>query len=233
MLDVSASQEVWDGKSIEVHGLKSSTTHDTVELFFEDFRRSGGGSLEYVHIDMENNVAHLVFEQPEVAERVLTKPNLLLEGATLTVYQHLLVTEWHQRKMVKNKDGRDHVIQEPAVPVVDDRRGLTPNNIVPMQDVWDGKTIKVHGYDPSAHEDTILMFFESKRRSDGGPVERVHLDTDNYMAYVTFVNTEDAQRVLRHGHLLLAGATLTVQKVMSEESRQRETATESHDNAGV
>ena len=65
MLDVSASQEVWDGKSIEVRGLKSSTTHDTVELFFEDFRRSGGGSLEYVHIDTENNVAHLVFEQPE------------------------------------------------------------------------------------------------------------------------------------------------------------------------
>ena len=57
-------------------------------------------------------------------------------------------------------------------------------------DVWDGKTIEVRGLNTSTTDDAIEMFFESKRRSGGGPVEKVTRDTDNNVTYVTFENTK-------------------------------------------
>ena len=53
-------------------------------------------------------------------------------------------------------------------------------------DVTEGTTIEVHGLDPSTTADTVLMFFESKRRSGGGDVDSVQFDPDTHVAYVTF-----------------------------------------------
>ena len=58
--------------------------------------------------------------------------------------------------------------------------------VSPVQVVWDGKTIEVRGINTSTTDDAIGLFFESKRRSGGGPVERVTRDTDNNVTYVTF-----------------------------------------------
>ena len=80
-----------------------------------------------------------------VAENVLRKPELSLEGARLTVS--------------------------------------------PVEE-WDGKTIEVHGLNPSSSRDGIEMFFENKRWSGGGPFEHVELDTVNSIAYVTFESPE-------------------------------------------
>ena len=53
-------------------------------------------------------------------------------------------------------------------------------------DVSDGKTIEVRGINTFTTDDAIEMFFESKRRSGGGPVEKVTRDTDSNVTYVTF-----------------------------------------------
>ncbi|KAI0208320.1 hypothetical protein LSAT2_006997 [Lamellibrachia satsuma] len=184
-LDVSASQEVWDGKSIEVRGLKSSTTHDTVELFFKDFRRSGGGSLEYVHIDRENNVAHLVFEQPEVARMVLSKHTLNLEGATLAAQQSMYVIEWHQRKIDKDSARRDHVTEEPAV-LEELQESLDPLDNM--------HTIHVKGFSQFTSFGALSCHFEDKHSSGGGDIEK--MEKEKGVIHVTFSRPRVAKRVI-------------------------------------
>ena len=56
--------------------------------------------------------------------------------------------------------------------------------------VWDQKTIKVHGLDPTTSYDAIQLFFESKRRSGGDVVEDMQLDPESNVAFVTFENPE-------------------------------------------
>ena len=58
--------------------------------------------------------------------------------------------------------------------------------VSPVQDVWDGKTIEVRGINTFTTDDAIGLFFESKRHSGGGPVEKVTRHTDNNVTYVTF-----------------------------------------------
>ena len=58
------AQDLWDGKTIEVRGIITSTTDDTIELFFESKRRSGGGPVEKVTRHTDNNVTYVTFEDP-------------------------------------------------------------------------------------------------------------------------------------------------------------------------
>ena len=58
--------------------------------------------------------------------------------------------------------------------------------VSPAQDVWDGKTIEVCGLKPSTTHDGIVLFFESKRCSDGSEVLKMQRDMDKTVAYVTF-----------------------------------------------
>ena len=61
--------------------------------------------------------------------------------------------------------------------------------VSPAQDVWDGKTVEVYGLKPSTTHDGILLFFESKRCSDGSEVLKVLRAMDKTVAYVTFKNS--------------------------------------------
>ena len=49
-----------------------------------------------------------------------------------------------------------------------------------------GKTIKVAGLAANTTEDSVLNYFENKRRSGGGEVETVELRSDTGVAFVTF-----------------------------------------------
>ena len=55
----------WDGRSIEVHGLHRSTSCDTIQLFFESKRRSGGDAVEHMRLDGDDSVAYVTFESSE------------------------------------------------------------------------------------------------------------------------------------------------------------------------
>ena len=72
-----------------------------------------------------------------------------------------------------------------------DRRDLILDEAtlkVSQVQVWDGKTIKVSGIQPSSTKDAIEMFFESKRHSGGDTVSSIQRDKDKTTAYVTFEN---------------------------------------------
>ena len=61
-LQVSPAQDVWDGKTVKVYGLKPSTTHDGILLFFESKRCSGGSEVLKVQCDMDKTVAYVTFK---------------------------------------------------------------------------------------------------------------------------------------------------------------------------
>ena len=52
----------WDGKTIKVSGFMSSTTDDTIELFFDSKCRSGGDTVHSVRRDKETNIVYVTFE---------------------------------------------------------------------------------------------------------------------------------------------------------------------------
>ena len=64
-LEVSPAQDAWDGKTIEVCGIKASTTNDTIKLFFQSKRRSGGDAVETMQRNTEHNVAYVTYKEPQ------------------------------------------------------------------------------------------------------------------------------------------------------------------------
>ena len=67
-------------------------------------------------------------------------------------------------------------------------RRLRPSDTAPVMPMWDRKTIKVSGLNPSTRKGTMKLFFTNKR-SNGGPIESIDYDTGNNVAYVTFKDT--------------------------------------------
>ena len=63
--EVSHAQDVYDGKTIEVCGIKASTTSDTIKLFFQSKRRSGGDTVETIQRNTDNSVAYVTFKEPQ------------------------------------------------------------------------------------------------------------------------------------------------------------------------
>ena len=56
--------EMWDGKTIEVRGIKLATADSTIELLFKSKRRSGGGVVETIQRHTDHDVTHVTFEDP-------------------------------------------------------------------------------------------------------------------------------------------------------------------------
>lgn len=55
--------------AIEVSGISKHCTEEILVLFFENKKRSGGGTIEEIFIDLEQLVAVITFESDE-GERV-------------------------------------------------------------------------------------------------------------------------------------------------------------------
>ena len=62
---LSDKEEMQESRVIEVTGLGSSTTKDSIINFFENTRRSGGGPTENVEYHPEKGVAVITFESVE------------------------------------------------------------------------------------------------------------------------------------------------------------------------
>ncbi|XP_013401660.1 poly [ADP-ribose] polymerase 14 isoform X2 [Lingula anatina] len=71
--------------TIEVHGIRAETSDETIEMFFENMKRSGGGDIQRLERNLEKGVVWITFCDPSVASRVLGKRDILFEGAQLQV----------------------------------------------------------------------------------------------------------------------------------------------------
>ncbi|XP_062619962.1 uncharacterized protein LOC134281522 [Saccostrea cucullata] len=70
--------------TIEVRGMKETTSIDSVELYFDNKRKSGGGGVEEVKGEVEDGVLYVTFEDEKIVERVLQQEHRV-DGATLQV----------------------------------------------------------------------------------------------------------------------------------------------------
>ncbi|KAM9738316.1 protein mono-ADP-ribosyltransferase PARP10 [Menidia menidia] len=76
-----------EDRTVEVLALPDGIDEELLYLYFENKRRSGGGSLEAV--EKKDNNAVLVFEEAEAAARVLAKGHHVLHNVELTVRKPL------------------------------------------------------------------------------------------------------------------------------------------------
>ncbi|XP_062371275.1 protein mono-ADP-ribosyltransferase PARP10 [Cinclus cinclus] len=71
-----------------------------------------------------------------------------------------------------------------------------------------GGVLEVQGVPPDAPEELLVLYFESRRRSGGGPVQSCQ--RLGPLLFLTFEDPQDAQNVLAHGSHRLGGAELGV-----------------------
>ena len=58
-------EEAEESRVIEVRGLAAATTKDSICMFFENTRRSGGGDVEHVDYSPEQGIAIVTFVKAE------------------------------------------------------------------------------------------------------------------------------------------------------------------------
>ena len=63
---------------------------------------------------------------------------------------------------------------------------------------------------PTADEDLLEMYFESKKKYGGGPVKEVRIIRDKSMAYVKFCEASDVETVLKKKQIMLGTTELAV-----------------------
>ncbi|NP_001134085.1 Poly polymerase 10 [Salmo salar] len=86
------SVESQENRTVEVLGVPEEVEDELLYLYFENKRRSGGGSL--VSVELEGSRAILVFEEADVAARVLSKGPHVLHNAELTVRKPACKDPW-------------------------------------------------------------------------------------------------------------------------------------------
>lgn len=63
--DLPDKEEAQESRVIEVNGLAATTTKDSIWMFFENTRRSGGGDVEHVDFTPELGIAVVTFVNPK------------------------------------------------------------------------------------------------------------------------------------------------------------------------
>ncbi|XP_078371828.1 protein mono-ADP-ribosyltransferase PARP14-like isoform X2 [Oculina patagonica] len=78
-------EEAQESRTIEVTGLAPATTKDSITMFFENTKRTGGGEVEHVDFMPDLEIAVVTFVKAESARGVVNKGRLTLDDAQLKV----------------------------------------------------------------------------------------------------------------------------------------------------
>ena len=135
---------------------------------------------------------------PTVAQTVLDKSHLQLDGAVLTVCPLVgkgesadnLQDNTHGQDVSQRQGdtcGLDKSRQQPEPGKQEDsRRGIQTTT----QKHWGGETIEVIGHKATTTGDAIVLLFESKLLDDEDPIRRLQRHPDKDVIYVTFTSAE-------------------------------------------
>ena len=113
------------------------------------------------------------------AQSVLKKHCLNLDGDTLNVSR-----AWDKVHMPGKSDRQDKSCRW------EESGGRSPEPEGSSQEEWDGRTIEVCGFDPSATGDAIVLLFENKLQSADVTVRSVQRWPDKNVIYLTFETAE-------------------------------------------
>ncbi|KAK7479330.1 hypothetical protein BaRGS_00029408 [Batillaria attramentaria] len=139
-------------------------------MYFENPRK-GGGAVSDVTVDRKLQAIFVTFEDPAVAEAVCsTSHRVGGRDLQVTLQGRQRGTGSDQASVGENKE--------------------TPVSL---------RTVEVIVHDQLHSEDIYVHYFEN-RRSGGGEVEKVSINKDKGVVYVTFVRPEVAARVAGQSH---------------------------------
>ncbi|XP_060085669.1 cuticle collagen bli-1-like [Ylistrum balloti] len=148
---------------IKVTDLPPNITEDSLTLFFENKKKSGGGEIEDVDFRKESAMAILTFKDPEVVDRILQKVPFLLEKKQIKVER--FVPESYNSGSIDES---------------------------PKEETKPSYTIEVRGMKKDTSADTVELYFESKKPA-GKFVDVVKFDDseiDDGVIYVTYETEE-------------------------------------------
>ncbi|XP_078312815.1 protein mono-ADP-ribosyltransferase PARP14-like [Crassostrea virginica] len=176
--------------AILVTSLPPDVTDKQIKLFFKNSKKSGGGEVQKVEYDQEARSAVVTFKDAEVVPKVLEK---------------------HKTSpLMINKQKVD--VQEYCPP--ENESGESSE-----EEHEEAGAIKVTKLPPGTTEEAITSFFENRKKSGGGEVEKVEYDEANHSAVVWFTEAEAVSRVLQKVPLLLNKKQIYVEGVCSDGQR--------------
>ncbi|XP_056006137.1 uncharacterized protein LOC130050337 isoform X2 [Ostrea edulis] len=227
---------------LEVRGVSSSTSSDTVEMYFENTRCSGGGDIK--QIIREADVAfYIIFEEEGVMENVLRKKHKI-EGTAIEVCRYVPppppkpVPMYSNKFFIKTLSGKTtkdglEIFPEATTNIMPssiEYGELEGTALVTFEENLEVAMIKVTNIPPDTSEDSLLFFFENRRKSGGGSIKELEYDPDTQSAVITFEDPAAVERVLGKVPILFSGKQIGVEEFrpnIKEESTAEEPDTES------
>ncbi|XP_077863367.1 uncharacterized protein LOC144346598 [Saccoglossus kowalevskii] len=205
--------------SILVAGISQSTSTDTLELYFENKRRSGGGDeildiaafLPSTDDDVEEeekeDVDRTVRMQreyevlPPVEAKMEKRPeSFTIQSSSSSSSDDNYTREDMDRKKrqydweEKSSDGSSIVV----IPDQENMKESKEDSDLDEDDVEN--TIEVTDFSANTTVELLEMYFENRRKSGGGKVLKVEIASEK--AYVTFEDPKVIDTVLQKTHLL-------------------------------
>ncbi|XP_046369034.2 protein mono-ADP-ribosyltransferase PARP14-like [Haliotis rufescens] len=173
MLDKPRQRKTVKPRTIAVTGF-SKLDMDTIEMYFESKKKSGGGEIEQREVNKEKGIMYITFKTEKVFERVLKRPSHGIQGGQLKVV----------------KAGEEELGDS------------TPTQSSDEEDTEPSATVEIRGYCKSSSDDAITLYFENSRKSGGGPVETFTRDDKKGVIVMTFEDHQVAEKVAARQHKL-------------------------------
>ncbi|KAJ8316973.1 hypothetical protein KUTeg_004877 [Tegillarca granosa] len=168
---------------IKVSELPEGVTEDALTLFFENRRKFGGGSIESCSFDETNTTAFITFEEAEAVDRVLQKlPVLFMD-------KKIEVSAYFSDSNENSEDEEGGEIEGEVTPTLN--------------------KVEVRGVKQGTTDDTVLYYFENKKRSGGGDIQ--NMEREDNVIYITFEDEDVIERVMEKEHKI-DGALLQVSR---------------------
>uniref|UniRef100_A0ABM0M7L8 Poly [ADP-ribose] polymerase 14-like n=1 Tax=Saccoglossus kowalevskii TaxID=10224 RepID=A0ABM0M7L8_SACKO len=158
--------------TIEVSGCDPHTRLDTIGLYFDSKRRSGGGDVNECR--QEGDKFIVVFEKRDSAVRVLKQPRHIIDDTTVVV------------KSVEQSESKTFANDE---------------DVCSDEDPFEDCRLEVTGFNPDTSIDVLELYFESRRRSGGGSLINIDKD-DPEKVTLTFESNEAKKQVLQRQHTI-------------------------------
>ncbi|XP_046562803.1 protein mono-ADP-ribosyltransferase PARP14-like isoform X2 [Haliotis rubra] len=170
---------------------------DVLDMYFENKKKSGGGDVKSIERTEEGGSEVLVtFEDPEDMQAVLQRSHQI-QGLPLQVSPYTLPS-WSSRRRTQAEDS--YLSADEGQDDSDDD-----------EDVF---VLLVEGLSDTLGEETLLFYFENRRRSGGGEVDVVEIDRDSATALVHFKEGDVVKRVLQKAPHLLENKKIEVSEYL-------------------
>ncbi|XP_053389167.1 protein mono-ADP-ribosyltransferase PARP14-like [Mercenaria mercenaria] len=231
--DVSTDENV---STVKVRGVQKTVTKETLTYYFENEKRSGGGPIESIWSDDEDeNVVFITFSKPEDARKVVDRKHDI-QKCSLQASLYLPPPCYDNKVLIKGlqstKDALFLFLEATAnaEPIsIDYHEDEETTVLVTMKNTTDfeklekackertleGARLKVSKVQisncifvsnlaPVVTKDTIQYYFENKKKSGGGDVEKVVMNEDEVerTCLVYFEDYKVIDRILDKKHNL-------------------------------